>query len=333
MNVNCEKEINEHTRQLKEIKKQHNMEKISSKETIDNQLQENNKLTSLNNNLILTNKALNEKYKNISDIKERECKEHKEADKIKEAKKIKKEEEKMKEEEMKEAQKMKEAELKVKTQKLFGGIREQLNNFENKISGGIIGEIKRNLKTNYNNEINDVRALFNSGRFHGGANMKGGNPILFIIGAVVKIILMTVGTFIFDWWPIMMILSFYCVYIEYKMTLLTGQEVMGAPIIFLLGSYFCPCFWAIARLGIGWTTTKQTSPGLFNVLSKCTNDNISLNFDHYYGKPCKQTKCLWTTDDCYNALFGKSDSGIMGNITGNITNNMNNMNFLGNNKK
>ena len=171
------------------------------------------------------------------------------------------------------------------------------------------------------------------GRFHGGANMKGGNPILFIIGAVVKIILMTVGTFIFDWWPIMMILSFYCVYIEYKMTLLTGQEVMGTPIIFLLGSYFCPCFWAIARLGIGWTTTKQTSPGLFNVLSKCTNDNISLNFDHYYGKPCKQTKCLWTTDDCYNALFGKSDSGIMGNITGNITNNMNNMNFLGNNKK
>lgn len=309
MSINCEKEIIEHDKQLNEMKKHYEAQNINNQQKIDMYIGENEELVNTNNDLILKNKDLTDKYESVVDVKEQECKEHIETEKIKNE------------------------ELKMKTQKLFGGIREQLNNFENKISGGIIGEIKKNLKTNYNNEINNVRALFNSGRFRGGANMRGGNPILFTIGAVVKIILMTVGTFIFDWWPIMMILSFYCVYIEYKMTLLTGQEVMGTPIIFLLGAYFCPCFWALARLGIGWTTTKQTSPGLFNVLSKCTNDNITLNFDHYYGKPCKQTKCLWTTDDCYNALFGKSDSGIMGNITGNITNSMNNMNILGNNKK
>ena len=312
MSINCEKEIIEHDKQLNEMKKNYEAQNINNQQKMDMYISENEELVNTNNDLIVKNKDLTDKYESVVDVKEKECKEHIETEKIKNE------------------------ELKMKTQKLFGGIREQLNNFENKISGGIIGEIKKNLKTNYNNEINNVRALFNSERFRGGANMRGGNPILFTIGAVVKIILMTVGTFIFDWWPIMMILSFYCVYIEYKMTLLTGQEVMGTPIIFLLGAYFCPCFWALARLGIGWTTTKQTSPGLFNVLSKCTNDNITLNFDHYYGKPCKQTKCLWTTDDCYNALFGKSDSGIMGNITGNITNsmnNMNNMNILGNNKK
>lgn len=310
MSINCEKEIIEHNKQLNQMKKIHEAQNINNQQKMDMYISENEKLTKENNNLIINNKDLTNKYETVVDAKDKECNERIETEKIKNE------------------------ELKMKTQKLFGGFREFLNNFENKISGGIIGEIKKNLKTNYNNEINYLRT-FNSNHLKGGANMKGGNPILFTIGAVIKIILMTLGTFIFDWWPIMMILSFYCVYVEYKMTLLTGQEIMGTPIIFLLGAYFCPCFWAIARLGVGWTTTKQTSPGLFNVLSKCTNDNITLNFDHYYGKPCKQTKCLWTTDECFNALFGKSDSGIMGNITGNITSSISDgiNNISGNNKK
>ena len=127
-----------------------------------------------------------------------------------------------------------------------------------------------------------------------------------MVAAGFKVGLMTLGTFIFNWWPIMMLVSFYCLYIEWKMVKLSGENILGLPIIYLLGAYLCPCIWALVRLFMGYSTNADSQPKLFNILSKCTDDGFTINFHEYSGKDCKEDKCLWTTNDCYKTLFGKS---------------------------
>lgn len=305
MTKNCENEIIQHKSQINNLIRNYKIDKTGYIEQLDNCNKEKKEIIDKNNIITLENTKIKDDYDKVVEVKNKEC------------------DEKLK------SQKIEHNKFKANINSLAGGFKEIFNNFENKISGGIVGQIKANLKENYTKEVNNLKNINNINKLNGGGKLKGGNPILFTIGAVIKIILMTLGTFIFDWWPIMMILSFYCVYIEYKMTILTGQEIMGTPIIFLLGAYFCPCFWALGRLGMGWTTSKNTTPGLFNVLSKCTDDNITLNLNYYYGKPCKEAKCLYTTKDCFNALFGKNDNS----QTSNITSNFSNINILGSNKK
>ena len=115
----------------------------------------------------------------------------------------------------------------------------------------------------------------------------------------------------------MMLLSLYCVYIEYKMIKLSGQSILGLPIAFLLGAYLCPCIWVIVRVVMGWNI-GEGKPQLFNIFSKCTNDGITVNFHEYYGTNCKNNKCIWTTNECYDTLFGKktntNSSSFMGNF-------------------
>ena len=278
----CQKEIVDHQKKIKTLQNNYDNEKDDHVNNLQKCSDAKKQLIRSNNTLTLENKTLKTEVESKKDIYLEHCNTKIEAEKMK-LEKYKKE----------------------MLELTGGGFREKINNLENILSGGMIGEIKKTLKTNYTNEMNNLKNIFNNNQLNGGGNLKGGSTIVFIIVAVIKITLMTVGTFLFDWWPIMMIISFYCVFIEYKMTLLTGNEIMGTPIVFLLAAYFCPCCWTLGRLGVGWTTTKNTSPTLFNVLSKCTNDSITLNFDHFYGKPCKEPKCLWTTDECYNALFGK----------------------------
>jgi len=302
MTISCQNELINHRKQIEDLAKVYNSKEDDYLQQVKNSNDSKNELISNNNKLTVENKQLQDNYNSISTIKDNECKEKIQAEKIKCDT------------------------YKANINSLTGGFRKVLNNFENKVSGGIVGQIKTNLKTKCENEKETFKNIINNSKLKGGGKLKGGNPIIFMIGAIIKIVLMTLGTFIFDWWPIMMILSFYCVYLEYKMTLLTGQEVMGTPIIFLLGAYFCPCFWAIARVGMGWTTTKNTTPGLFNVLSKCTSDNITLNFNHYYGKPCKEPKCLYTSPACFEALFGNNESNMsIGSIFGSNSSSMSSM--------
>ena len=194
-----------------------------------------------------------------------------------------------------------------------------LRNFENKISGGIIGQIRENFENDYRKELQNYKNMQTN--YEKGVQ-KGGNPIVFMVLAGVKIALMTLGTFLFNWWPIMMIISLYCVYVEYKMIKLSGQDIMGVPILFLLGAYLCPCIWAIVRLFMGWTTNSDTNPKLFNIFSKCTGDGFTLNFHEYYGRDCKDNKCLWTTKQCYSTLYNK-DKGLLDTMTNNITDTFN----------
>lgn len=184
-----------------------------------------------------------------------------------------------------------------------------LRDFENKISGGMIGQIRKTLFEKYNKEVENYKNSYNNQK-GGGNKQKGGNPLLFMGVAGFKIGLMTIGTFIFNWWPIMMIVSFYCVYVEWKMVQLSGEDVLGLPILYLLGAYLCPCIWALVRLFMGYSASENSQPRLFNILSKCTDDGFTLNFHEYRGRDCKDDKCLWTTNDCYETLFGKS-TGLM----------------------
>ena len=190
-----------------------------------------------------------------------------------------------------------------------------LRTFENTISGGIIGQLRNDYEKKYKQELENYKNLKEESAK---GVQKGGNPLLFMGLAGVKIALMTLGTFIFNWWPIMMFVSLYCVLIEYNMIKLSGQDIMGLPIVYLLGAYFCPCIWAIARLFMGWTTNANSNPKLFNVLSKCTSDGFNVNFHEYYGRDCKGNKCVWTTNECYNVLFGK-ENDMLGSMMGNIS--------------
>lgn len=298
MSINCENEIIEHKRQINSFENVHNKESSRLKDELDLCNTEKNDLVRKNNELNLKNSRLQSDYDENDTIREQQC-----------AEILRKKE-------------IEHAEFKQSINTMSGGFRGYLDNFEDKISGGIIGQIKKNLKKIYEKEMKNFTNFYNSS-FKGGGKQTGGNPILFMAIAVVKIALMTLGTFFFDWWPVMMIISFYCVYIEYKMIKLSGESVMGLPIVYLLGAYLCPCFWAIGRVAMGWSTNMGTSPNLFNIFSKCTDDGFTLNFHEYYGRDCKDNKCVWTTNDCYEALFDKNNS-IMGSVgLGNIS--LNNM--------
>lgn len=181
-----------------------------------------------------------------------------------------------------------------------------LRDFENKISGGMIGQIRKTFDKKYQKELENYKNMSSNIYEKQKGGQKGGMPILFMGAAAFKIGLMTLGTFIFNWWPIMMLVSFYCVYIEWKMVKLSGDDILGLPIVYLLGAYLCPCIWALVRLFMGYKTKTDANPRLFNILSKCTDDGFTVNFMEYSGRDCKEEKCLWTTNECYETLFGKS---------------------------
>lgn len=196
----------------------------------------------------------------------------------------------------------------IKTSLLGGGgkVQQFLRNFENKISGGMIGQIRKSFDTNYKKELQNLKNLRNKQQGGGGGGQIGGNPLVFLVVASFKVGIMTLGTLIFNWWPIMMLVSFYCLYLEWKMIKLSGENILGVPIIYLLCAYLCPCIWTLIRLFMGFKTNENAQPKLFNILSKCTDDGFTINFHEYFGRDCKDNKCLWTTNTCYETLFNKN---------------------------
>ena len=301
MSNKFEKEIEEHNKQLTNIKKLYEEDKTILKEKFKKCDHINKKNKEELGKMKLENKKLQAEIDDLDIIKENETAE---------------------------LLKNKTLECESFKQKIKSGIsggqskfQTFLRSFENTISGGIIGQIRNKFETKYQNELvnyNNLKQNFAKGK------QMGGNPLLFMGLAGFKIGLMTVGTFLFNWWPIMMFVSLYCVLIEYNMIKLSGQDMMGVPILFLLGAYLCPCIWAIVRLFMGWTTNANTNPKLFNILSKCTSDGFNVNFHEYYGRDCKGNKCVWTTNDCYSALFGKGDDmlgSMMNNMTEAVSNN------------
>lgn len=294
MIIKKNKEIIEQEEHLNSLKNLYEKDKVELQNQLNTSNVQKKNLIKKNNELLLNNKKLQNNFDENSTIMQQQCNET-----------LRKE-------------KNRHEEFKQSVKSMTGGFRSQLNKLETKICGGIIGQIKTKLKTHYDKECNNLRNLKNiqnnyqnsnhQNNFNGGKKQSGGNPMVFMVVAVVKIFFITIGTFIFDWWPIMMLLSLYCVFIEYKMLQLSGENIIGMPIAILLGAYFCPCIWAIFRLVMGFNTSIGKKANLFNVLSKCTDDGFTVNFFEYYGKGCKESKCIWASDICQEALFGTGEN-------------------------
>lgn len=288
MNTDYESIINKNKEEI------NNLEEVFTKEKteLDNKLKKCNddkkKLLHSNNKLNMKNIKVTQDLEELDLLKEQQCNE------------------------LLTTEKLKHEEYKESVNSLAGG--HSTNNSIFSTIQNSMNYIETNLKESYINEkkkLDSYKKILTGG----GKLQSGGNPILFMSVAVMKIALILLGTFIFKWWPIMMFVSLYCVYIEYKMIVLSGQNIMGLPILFLLGAYLCPCFWALARLSVGFTINENASSNLFNVFSKCTEDGVTLNFYEYYGRDCKDNKCLWTTNTCYETLFNKNnDDNMMTNL-------------------
>ena len=289
MSMNCEKELIEHNTQIKNMQDIFDKNSAALNNSINVCEKEKKNLIKINNKLNLDNLNLQETINTNNDIQDNLCEQKIEKRRLK----------------------MEESINNLST--ITGGYSHYLDKIEKQFGNGIIYQMKTNLKNNYEKEVNNFKNLYNN-KLKGGGNQVGGNPILYIVISVIKIMLMTVGTFFFSWWPIMFLVSLYCVYVEYKMVKLTSDSIVGVPILYILCAYFCPCCWAIGRLVMGWTTNMGTSPNLFNVFSKCTEDGFTINFSEYYGRDCKDNKCVWTTNECFGALFDKEGS-LLDNIT------------------
>lgn len=280
MSINCEKEIIEHKKQIKNMQYIFEKNKSLLNNSIDDCNKKKKNLYDINNKLKLENTKLKETLNIDNEAQKQLCNQKIEKEKLKHEEKI---------------------------NSLTGGFSNYLNKIEKQFGNGIIYQMKNNLKNNYDKEVANFKNLYNNNFKGGGSKLVGGYGFLFIAISAIKIIVMTVGTFFFSWWPIMFLVSLYCVYIEFKMSRLTSDTIAGYPILYILCAYFCPCCWTIGRLIMGWTTSVGTSPNLFNIFSKCTDDGFSINFSEYFGRDCnsKNGVCLWTTQNCYSALYEK----------------------------
>ena len=176
------------------------------------------------------------------------------------------------------------------------------NQIESLLSGGIIPKMKKKYKRllskeyrKFNNEYNKIKK---HGVQHGGAN-----PALIMAITGGKLFLLTVGTFIFDWWPIVVIISIYAAYIEYTMLTVTQAEIFGLDGLSILFALLCPCCWTAARLYKGWSTQKLTeTDNLWNILQNCS-PNLGMDISKFQNSECEDIDCYITNKQCYNSIF------------------------------
>jgi hypothetical protein len=164
--------------------------------------------------------------------------------------------------------------------------------------GGII-EV---LKEKYMNKIQSLKKQYhnmNSKEQKGG--VVGG---LAIFVAVIKIILMTLGTYMFDYFWCVFFISLMCVYIEYKLATVMGIDIIGLPLLYMLCAFCCPCCWTCIRLFKGWTNSLNMYTGnLFTILTNCSTATSILDIYNIDGKVCKDAACHLTRKPCYDVLF------------------------------
>lgn len=191
-------------------------------------------------------------------------------------------------------------------QELVGGTKKDYNYYKNQLesilSGGIIPKMKKKYKKLLSKEYNKFNKEYNKikkqGVQHGGAN-----PALIMAGVGVRIFLFTFGTFIFDWWPIVVIISIYAAYIEYTMLSVTQAEIFGLDGLSVLFALLCPCCWTAARLYKGWPTQKLTeTDNLWNIMKNCS-PIFGMEISSFRNNECEDINCYVTNNKCYNSIF------------------------------
>ncbi len=115
---------------------------------------------------------------------------------------------------------------------------------------------------------------------------------------------MTMGSFIFSYFPVVLLISLMCVYIEYKLTVTMGYDIIGLPLVYMTCACCCPCGWTFFRLFKGWTNKLNISTGgLWPLLTNCSNEISILDIHKVDGSVCKDGDCFIVSKDCHNVLY------------------------------
>ena len=153
---------------------------------------------------------------------------------------------------------------------------------------------RKKILKEYNEIVNNE-----DGKQRGGA--VGGLTLIFVI---LKLIMMTIGTYIFNYFPIVFIISIICLYMEYRLTTIMGQDIVGMPMLYMIFACCCPCCWTCFRLFKGWTNTLNISTeGLFSIMSNCSSPMTILDIHEVDGNVCKDSGCYITSKECHSVLY------------------------------
>jgi len=182
---------------------------------------------------------------------------------------------------------------------IFTQLKSVFNTIAEKASGGMVPKARKKWDGLYEKELQKYKEIKN--RKEG--ELKGGGVFTIVI-VVIKLFLFTIGNFIFDWWPIVFIISLYCAAIEYKIIKTMGQSIWGFSSLTIAFACCCPCCWTFLRLFRGYENSlgKQTQ-NLYHILSNCSSGTNVLDIQNYYSRPCEGTKCFWTSDKCFKTLY------------------------------
>ena len=165
-------------------------------------------------------------------------------------------------------------------------------------SGGILDQLKKK----YGGYLKDAQEEYKSLKKK--QQMGGAPGALTMVVVIIKIILMTAGSFIFSYFPIVFLISSMCLYIEYKLTVTLGQDVVGMPLIYMILAFVCPCGWTFFRLFKGWNNKLNISTGaLWPLLTNCSDEMSILNIYNVDGSVCKNGDCFIVSKDCHNVLY------------------------------
>ena len=171
------------------------------------------------------------------------------------------------------------------------------------IKGGSNREgILEQLKKKYGGYLKDTQEEYKSLKKK---KQMGGEPgALVMVVVIIKLILMTAGSFIFSYFPVVVLISSMCLYIEYKLTVIMGHDVVGMPLVYMVLAFACPCGWTFFRLFKGWTNKLNISTGgLWALLTNCSDPISILNIYEVDGSVCKDGDCFIVNKDCHNILY------------------------------
>ena len=165
-------------------------------------------------------------------------------------------------------------------------------------SGGILEQ----LKSKYGGYLKSTQQEYKSLKKQ---QQTGGAPgALVMVVVIIKLILMTMGSFIFSYFPVVLLISLMCVYIEYKLTVTMGYDIIGLPLVYMTFACCCPCGWTFFRLFKGWTNKLNISTGgLWPLLTNCSSEISILDIYKVDGSVCKDGDCFIVSKDCHNVLY------------------------------
>jgi len=154
--------------------------------------------------------------------------------------------------------------------------------------------------------MNEMKSLKNQLKNYENKKQKGGSITgMTLVAVVIKLLFMTIGTVIFDYFPCVFIVSIFCVFMEYKMTLIMGQEIIGLPLAYMIFAGCCPCCWTIMRFFHTWENSNNVyTENVFEIMKHCMKpESFGLEVHEVNGNICRGSNCFLTNKECHKTLY------------------------------